>query len=199
MTISLLQLKEIFNREFQNHWMLNDPAHRASHFEEVFQCGVLINDKLKLGFDPKLILFAAYFHDLFAWSRANHHILSSEFILDTCHPVITKHLDACERQLVAAACRQHRASFIGDFENQFCELINSADRGLPSPAEVAIRRAIQYRTHRSPELSEDEVKACSIAHVKEKFGTGGYARYPDLYELAFDAQLSRYRNQIDAL
>jgi hypothetical protein len=39
----------------------------------------------------------------------------------------------------------------------------------------------------------------SIQHIKEKFGTGGYARYPKLYLDAFNDELAEQRKEIDNL
>lgn len=192
-------LRQEIIKAFESHWELNDRAHRLEHFEEVFQTGMSINQRLDLDYDPKLILFASYFHDLFAWSRENHHTLSHVFINGTDHPVIVDNLSSHERYYVGLGCREHRASFEGQFTNEFSELINSADRGLPGDVHAMLGRALAYRSHRYPEESVEACKAVSLKHLKEKFGTGGYARYPDLYVKAFGSELQAQREVIDRL
>lgn len=198
--MNIEQLRSQIVAQFKGHWALNDTAHRQEHFEAVYQCGREINQLLDLGYEDKHILFAAYFHDLFSWSRVNHHELAFHWMMSTDHPLIVENLDASENNLVAWACYQHRASFTGQFKFGFCELINSADRGFPAGIEHQLERAKQCRRQWHPGVSEDEVTAGAIAHIKEKFGTGGYARYPDMYIRAFgDTLLQKQRETVDGL
>jgi uncharacterized protein len=192
-------LRQQIIEQFQDKWALNDKAHQAGHFEEVFQTGMVINDKLGLGYDPKLILFAAYFHDLFAWSRYNHHLMSCQWISSTDHPLLVDNLNPVETRMVSWACYQHRASYDGVFENTFCELINAADRGLPGNVPAMLERAIQFRQAKAPNESAEQVLEASIKHLKEKFGQGGYARYPELYTKCFGSELELQRQHIAAL
>lgn len=192
-------LRQAIVDAFGEAWSLNDEAHRQTHFEEVFQTGLLINERLALNFDPKLILFAAYFHDMFAWSRVNHHELSHTWMLTTDHPLIAENLEPHERRKVAVACLQHRASFKKEFSSPFAQLINSADRELPGDVESMLQRAIQFRQKNNPGESSEEMHIASITHLKEKFGHGGYARYPQMYLDCFAEELEFQRDQIDRL
>lgn len=184
---------------FKGQYLLNDAAHREDHFEEVFQCAVVINDKLNLGFDKKLMLLAAYFHDMFAWSRNNHHAMGQCWMMSTDHPLISDNLNAEERESVAWAIGQHRATFSGRFKSTFCELINSADLGFPGNVGSMIERAIRYRETHWRNLTPEESRTSSIAHIKSKFGRGGYARYPEMYVKCFGDTLEKQYQEIEAL
>lgn len=192
-------LRDKIVASFSTHWELNDAAHRAAHFEEVFVTGLEISNRLSLGVDERELLFAAYFHDLFAWSRMNHHELSWEFVQGTDHPLIAEYLSAEARHRVAWACRQHRASYRGEFVSQFSELVNSADRGRPGRVADMVQRAVDYRTSRFPDMPPDETLRESIRHVQEKFGHGGYARYPAMYEHCYSVELRAQRDEIARL
>ena len=181
---------------FEDKWDCNDLAHRQNHFENVFKCGMKINEHLNYEFDPKLIMFSAYFHDLFAWSRVNHHELALHFIQGTDHPLIIDNLNPAEQSTVAWACYQHRASFRGDFKSRFSALINSADRELPGDVGHMLNRAILYRKKHFPMMSDDQCMEESVKHLKEKFGRDGYARYPEMYLEVFGDQLEQQRNII---
>lgn len=195
----IVNLRSAIIKEFKPSWELNDEAHRLKHFEAVFQCGLVINKTLKLGYDPKLILFAAYFHDLFAWNRETHHELSYVWFATAGNKLIRENLDLGEQALVAKACREHRASFKGEFSNEFCELINSADRELPKGVVPMLERAIQYRKKLYPDQSELYWTKDAIAHLKEKYGKDGYARYPDMYRKCFGEQLEQQQAVIETL
>lgn len=183
--------------DFSQAWSLNDAAHRVEHFRMVELTGYHINETLRLGFNPKHILLVAYFHDLFSWSRHNHHLMSCEWIMTTDYPLIAQ-LDPEERSLVASGCREHRASNQQPFTNQFAELMSSADRGFPEKnLKGMLQRAIEYRLHRGD--NHEAASKGALIHVKEKFGSQGYARYPNLYTQAFKQELQEQRDLVDLL
>lgn len=190
-------LRERLISAFRNHYLLNDEGHREEHFEEVFQTGVHINKTLNLGYNEELILIAAYIHDLFAWSRNNHHFLSCEFVESTDHPIIVEFEE--DRKIIAEACFTHRASYKGNFRYPFAELINSADRCRPGTVEDLLKRAIQYREGIGFQGTKEELYTDAIAHLKDKHGTKGYARYPDMYMKCFGEQLMKLQQEVDKL
>lgn len=194
-------LRSAICTNFKGAYALNDLAHQETHFEEVFQCGKHINKTLGFNFRERDILFAAYFHDMFAWSRNNHHILSKVWFQTTDHPLVVdtyKDKDHFRTQ-VAFACGEHRASFKGSFTYAFSELINSADRCFPGDIPAMVERSRLYWLTHKPNLSDDERMAGVIAHLKEKFGRNGYARYPDLYIQVFGDKLKEQQTEIDQL
>jgi len=190
-------LREQIIGDFSHAWELNDGAHRVSHFNDVESCGNYINETLRLGFDPKLIMLVAYFHDMFSWSRDNHHWMSGEWVATTNYPIIQA-LTPEERALVVSGCREHRASNKQPFTNAFAQLMSSADRGFPNPSlKHMIQRAIEYRLHKG--IDPSEARKGAITHIKEKFGSNGYAVYPSFYEAVFKAELKQQRDLVDLL
>lgn len=189
--------------EFSKHWELNDGAHRIGHFAEVEACALEIVKRLGLEHDPMLIMLAAYFHDMFAWSRFNHELMSHQWVSTNNHPIfqeLDKESIGFEaRELVADACREHRASYDGDFSHEFSELMSSADRGFPGDVSSMVQRSVQYHKDALKVNNRIEAITRAVAHVKEKYGTGGYARCPDLYERAFGKELAAQRRVIDEL
>lgn len=185
-------------KRFSRMWELNDEAHRIEHFLEVEKCGNYINDKLDLGYDPLLIMLVAFFHDMYAFDRHNHHLMSGEWVR-SCDNSIICALDDTQRLMVAAGCREHRASGDKPFSCMFAELMCSADRGFPTTdPEQLLRRAIQHRMFHE-NMSEEEARPAAIAHIKEKYGKGGYARYPDMYKRAFAVEFEAQQDAIALL
>lgn len=182
-------------QDFQEAWSINDAAHRYRHFSEVEAVANYINHRQQLQVDCQLILYAAFFHDLFSWSRDNHHKLSAEWIRTTSYPLISSLLGE-DRELVAGACEHHRASGIGMlFPSMFAELICAADRGWPGQINAMIKRC-QAGYAGKPHLpSEEEVNQHVVMHLKDKFGTQGYARLPTLYTATF-GDIIRQRQEI---
>ena len=196
--VTVDEMRQQIVKDFSPAWDLNDRAHRFAHFSAVENCGLAINERLDLGFDPKLIMLAAFFHDMFAWSRHNHHHLSSEWV-KTCDYNLIVELSEEERLMVAAGCNEHRASGKDPFTCDFAELICSADREFPGDIPRMLERAVLFRQKQSPKMSVEEGFALSVQHLKEKFGVGGYARYPSFYTIAFGEELAIQREQIMAL
>ncbi len=191
--MNAVELRAQITVDLSRHWQNNDNAHRAKHFMAVQHCGELINARLNLQYDHRLIMMAAFFHDLFAWSRHNHHLLSAEWVKTTDYPMVVA-LSGEDRALLEHACREHRASFTGNFTTQFSELINAADREVPGDVEGMLNRAIHYRLAKEGPNRSTITEA--IAHLKEKFGYNGYARYPAMYIECFDRELDKQRQDI---
>lgn len=189
-------LSKVIAKDFSQYWEINDAAHRLEHFTNVEKCAFTINMRLGLWFNPRIITLVAMFHDMFAWSRHNHHELSARWVETTDYHLIAA-LDPKTRQMVADGCREHRASRTEGFTSEFTELMNAADRELPGRVPEMLERAIQFRMHRGD--SRDEAIPEAIKHIKDKFGRGGYARYPSMYRNCFQKDLEHQYDEIDAL
>jgi len=189
--MDIILAKAQIAKDFAGAYSLNDDAHQADHFNRVEACGNKLNAVLKLGYDPKLITLVAYFHDMFSWSRFNHHDLSGVFI-DTTEYELIKQLSKEERKLVADGCREHRASRpieLG-FTSEFSRMMNCADREEPTSAEAMIQRAMKGRLSRG--ATQTEARESAIAHIKEKYASGGYYLYDPMY-------LEVYGNEIEVI
>ena len=187
--------KEII-RDYSHLWELNDEGHRVEHFDAVYRCGIYLNDRLGGKYSQAVILMAAFFHDMFAWSRKNHHEMSATWISTTDFPIM-RHFTPDERFLIAIGCEEHRASRKTPFTHEFGELISSADRGFPASAQELLARALRSRSKTGEDDLTKRVRA--VAHLKEKYGVDGYARLPDMYREAFAEELKVQAQEVMAL
>lgn len=189
----MFEQKEKIIQDFSKYWEMNDEAHRLKHFSNVEECALIINHRAGLKFDLVMITYAAFFHDMFAWSRYNHHEMSAHWVLTTDYPLIS-FLPDIDKKMLADACREHRASFKGEFSGKFSELINAADRELPGDVPAMVERAILYRMGKG--YSREEALKPSIEHIKDKYSITGYGRYPQIYLDVFEADLLQQRQDI---
>lgn len=189
--------REKLIEEFTPFWELNDPAHRVEHFKEVELCGYRINRELGLGYSLGLITLTAYVHDLFTWSRSNHHLMSGMWV-DTANHWAINVMSPEQRKMVADACREHRASYRGEFSSPFSELMSSADRQMPKSVLSMVNRSIDY-TMANLGISKEEAIPIAVAHIKEKYSKGGYARMPEMYLRVFGAELTAQHEAIQNL
>jgi len=190
--------RDMIEKDFRFWYSTNDLAHRKNHFVDVENTALEINRRLDLGVDPFLIMLVAWFHDLFAWSRQDHHEKSCLWVLESGYPLLNT-LSKSERSMVALACLEHRSTYSGKYSSVLSELMSAADRGNPnSSVELALERSINYQiTARgvNPVIARQD----AIKHLKDKMGTNGYARYNGLYLLAFKEEIDKFRRAIDAL
>lgn len=200
-------------RAFADEVSKNDPAHQWGHFVGVFNTGMVLNQNLGKGYSKYAIFAVAFFHDLYAWSRKDHHELSCEWIRNTDHPIIKEVMELIStdteatvrwspeeaRELVALACLEHRASYTGEFSSEFSELMNAADYEEPQGLAPIFRRAFQYARAKAPGSGIQDWIQTSMVHMDEKFSRDGYAKYPDMYMEVFGPQIEEIWDEIDDL
>lgn len=96
------------------------------------------------------------------------------------------------RQLrnIAAAIAEHRGSYKGLYTSKLSDLVSSADRGAPDLG-AKIRRSYQYHieNHTPRRRIPDEV----VAIIREKYGKGGYARFPEYYRKLYAKELAQFQ------
>ena len=193
----LIQDRAQIRVDFYRHWQLADLGHRESHFEEVEQCANHINNVLGLGLDPYLLMLGAWFHDLFCWSRNNHHLMIREWLTSTDYPLI-RNLKPNQLLTLAQGCLEHRASYKGIYSSEFSEVLSAADRGFPTTdMELKLQRPIEYRLHEG--FCPKAAREGAILHLKKKYGHGGYARYNKVWLQVFEKELPLMQDAIAKL
>jgi len=175
--------------------MVNDPAHQWPHIVAVGEMGVKIADHLKV--DRKPFLLAALCHDIFSTlHRENHHAVAGNWVRE--------HLgtfeDKCLVEVVARMCEQHRASYKGEYTGLLEEAFASADRGpIGFEHDAAMYwRSFKYTDAKNPGRAIVRTCADVAKHMIEKFGTNGYAKWPDLYCKLFGDELEAMHKRFDS-
>lgn len=193
---------ERVKEKYGKHWEVNDVAHRQDHFDDVYRLGVKLNDAFDFGYLDEDIFAVAYFHDLFSWSRVNHHELSHQFILTTDCEIITRLLGktgSFGRELVSKACLEHRASFKGEYSSKFSELMASADRGEITSVEDRVRDIVTRAYKFAVSNGSPNPLEVTLEHMTEKFGSNGYQKLPTMYSEFYKELLHEVKLTIDSL
>lgn len=188
---------------YEPFYATNDPAHRIGHVRGVTDLALELNDKFNLGQNRLAIVAAGLTHDLFNNNRKEHHNLAAEYILHNCIEWLQMFSDK-RRSLIAAAVREHRASYKGEYSTLLSELIATADRGAPN-YEQTVMRSYGYTLHQIKSTEDVDgavinllpVAANVCAHLVDKFGVNGYCKYPPLYSLVFKDDLLAYQEKCD--
>lgn len=191
-----IELLEQLCQDFAAEYSINDMAHQLDHVRKVAVHAIHINETLKLGLDRRMLVIPAILHDMYTRQRDIHHLLARLFILTSKYPHLRPFSEG-ERLLMADAAAEHRASYTGEYSSMYSQVIAAADRGVPADLKEMVDRSWNYAVSR---LGCDETKAAEhvLQHLKEKYATTGYARYPDLYLRMYGIQLAEMRREVAA-
>ena len=123
--------------------------------------------------DRMLLLTAAACHDLgLVNGRENHHTDSGAIIRQDAR--LRKWFSEEEIETIAQAAEDHRASGKGAPRSIYGMIVAEADRVIEG--DTIIRRTIQYGQKHYPDLCREEQIDRAVAHLKEKYGRGGYLK-----------------------
>jgi len=190
----MVEFRQKVRAYYEEDYAKNDLAHQMDHADGVVEGGLIINRKLKLKVDEKLIILAGYMHDIFTGAhRKEHHTLAYDYVMKIGGKLwnLSRH----ETKLVANAVKEHRSSGDGIFTSTLSEIIAAADKGRPDLTDYILR---SFKYHLKTE-SKDEAYKNVLEHLKEKFSSTGYATYPDLYAKFYGDDLKHLQKQIDDL
>ena len=177
--------REEIRSHYQAFYTYGDPAHLIDHADSVCDLALHINKEC----NEHLVILAAYMHDMFnANNRPIHNELAYAYVLKA-EDKFLKKLSEAEILEVAHAVLEHRGCFTGTFYSPLSAIISSADRGLPDLDFIVIR-SMKFNN----ENAEDVHK-----YVTGRYGTEGYANYPDVYRAMFNDELTEFKKEADRL
>ncbi len=158
----------------------NIGGHGIDHITSVIERSFEIASSFKLEVDPNMVYTIAVFHDIgYKVDPDNHEQVSSEMFLqdDNMQAFFTDE----ERQIIAEAIVDHRASLEYEARSIYGKLVSSADRAIS--VNNMLERSLKYQKdkHASENPTLDQVIAYSYKKLSSKYGKGGYAKmyYPD--------------------
>lgn len=123
--------------------------------------------------DRMLLMMAAACHDLgLVNGRDNHHLDSGIIIRRDAR--LRSWFSEEEIETIAQAAEDHRASGKGAPRSIYGMIVAEADRVIEG--DTIIRRTIQFGQKHYPGLCREEQIERAVAHLKEKYGRGGYLK-----------------------
>jgi len=178
---SIQQLRKECEEEFSPMYEGADPLHGMEHINQVVDSAMEIHEALRDSHidindsTAEMLMIACYVHDIFTnTNRKKHHINASDYVMSNIgnDSKVIGRLSMYKRRIIAKAVEQHRASSMpSEFHSVVGEILASADRGAPS-----LRAILERATMGGSAIDEK-----FINHMKDKYGTGGYVRYPSIY------------------
>jgi len=162
-----------------------DAAHREDHALTVMQQSVkLLADRSgwlagnpepqwAVEVDPAMLLTAAACHDLgLSGGRDRHHLDSGVII--RADGRLREWFDEEQIEVIAQAAEDHRASGKTPPRSIYGMLVAEADRVIDG--QTIIVRTLQYGMKHYPDLDRQGHIDRAVAHLREKYGYGGYLR-----------------------
>lgn len=153
-----------------------DLAHREDHAMTVISQAMLLLDGMPSDGTPvdrDMLMAAAACHDLgLVNGRDNHHLDSGKIIREDKR--LKEWFDTEQIETIAQAAEDHRASGKSAPRSIYGMLVAEADRVIDG--ETIIRRTIQFGQKHYPELDRDGHIERAVAHLREKYGRGGYLK-----------------------
>ena len=165
------ELTDYIETEILPRYEAFDKAHNRTHALTV------ISQSLKLAqhhdVNVAMVYTIAAFHDTgLAEGREQHHTASARIVRSD------KRLKALftaeEIEIMADAVEDHRASSSNPPRTIYGKIVAEADRIIDST--TIMTRTIQYGLSHYPELSKEGHIVRAVAHIKEKYGEGGYLK-----------------------
>ena len=170
------ELKAYVEAEILPRYTHFDKAHQLDHITTVIRQSAALADMLAekgVEVDRDMVSIIAAYHDLgIVNGRENHHTDSGKILM--ADPFLKKYFT--EEQLVTMkeAVEDHRASAKSAPRSLYGRIVAEADRQI-DPYTI-ILRTVQYGLEHYPELDKAGHLARAKAHLKEKYGEGGYLR-----------------------
>lgn len=153
-----------------------DAAHREDHVLTVICQAMELLDSMPetdVHVDRDMLLAAAACHDLgLINGRENHHLDSGKII--RADERLREWFTPEQIETIAQAAEDHRASGKSAPRSIYGMLVAEADRVIDG--DTIIRRTIQFGFKHYPGLDRAGHIERAIAHLREKYGRGGYLK-----------------------
>ena len=148
-----------------------DKAHNRKHAITVLVKSLRLAQHYDVS--PAMVYTIAAFHDTgLVEGREHHHTASARIIREDKR--LKELFTAEEIEIMADAVEDHRASSSKPPRTIYGKIVAEADRIIDST--TIMTRTIQYGLSHYPGLSEEGHIERAVAHIKEKYGKGGYLR-----------------------
>lgn len=148
-----------------------DKAHDRRHAATVMSQSLQLTKFYEV--NVAMVYTIAAYHDLgLSEGRATHHTASARIVRED--ERLKQFFTPEQIETIADAVEDHRASNTHEPRTIYGKIIAEADR-IIEPATI-MTRTVQYGLSHYPTLTKEEHIERAVAHIKEKYGRGGYLR-----------------------
>ena len=167
------ELEKYIYEEIVPRYREFDDAHKEDHALTVIDQAMKLLDGCNVPVDRNILLAAAACHDLgLINGRDRHHLDSGEITRKDVN--LRRWFTEEQIETIAQAAEDHRASGTSEPRSIYGMIVAEADRVIDG--ETIIRRTVQFGFKHYPGLDKEGHIARAVAHLKEKYGRGGYLK-----------------------
>lgn len=170
------KLKAYVETEILPRYVHFDKAHQPGHIAAVIRQSAELADLLErqgVPVDRDMVYIIAAYHDLgLVNGRENHHIDSGRILM--ADPILPQYFTQEQLRTMKEAVEDHRASSKSAPRSIYGRIVAEADRQI-DPRTIVLR-TLQYGLQHEPERDKAGHLARAEAHLKEKYGVGGYLK-----------------------
>ena len=168
------ELQAYVEREILPRYDHHDAAHRRDHVLTVIEQSLAIARQLMLQqqeINEDMVYAIAAYHDTgLCEGREHHHVVSARIIRQDME--LRRWFTAPQIEVMADAAEDHRASARHAPRSIYGRIVAEADRVIVP--ETVVRRTIQFGLDHYPTLDREAHYERTCAHLREKYGDGGY-------------------------
>ena len=188
------ELKKYIEKKIFPEYKKNDSGHNIDHINYVIERSLKFAKKIE-DINIDMVYTIAAYHDIGHHIDAtNHEKISGDILL--ADENLKEFFTDEERQIMAEAVCDHRASSSKEPRSIYGKIVSSADR--ITRIEDAIRMTYAYRIKHFPDSTLEEIIDDSRQHLIDKFGKMGYSNekiyFEDLDYKKFLEDISKLAN-----
>lgn len=151
----------------------NDPAHQLEHIEYVIRRSLLFMQQFD-GLNADMVYAVAAYHDIAHHVDKDNHETLSASVFER-EESMKRFFTAEQRSIIKEAIEDHRASLEYEPRSEYGKIVSSADRSVD--VDAFLRRTHAYSLKHFPGNSEAQNMERCYQHMKDKYGSGGYAKH----------------------
>lgn len=168
-----IELQKHIERDVLPEYEKNEPAHQLGHINYVidrsFKFAQTVPD---INFD--IVYAVAAYHDIGHHINPKTHEIESAKIMQN-DKELKRFFSEDELRIIKEAIEDHRASSDHEPRSIYGKIVSTADRN--NSVESCLFRSYSYGKKLHPDYSDDELFERAYAHLNQKFGENGYAKF----------------------
>lgn len=165
------ELKNYIENNIFKQYDKNEKGHGIEHIKYVIKRSLKFSKQIE-NINEEMVYVVATYHDIgHHIDKDNHEKISAQILLKDNN--LKEFFTQEQINTMVIAVEDHRASNKQEPRNIYGKIVSSADRN--TSVEEMLKRTYSYNKKHYPNLNEEEIIHECFKHIKNKYGSDGYA------------------------